>query len=109
MKKGTRKHKLMTKEIEAKFAKIPWGSTDGKAAEAKVVVKFFSPYSNWTWYAVEGRREGNDWVFFGLVDGHEKELGYFCLSELENAYRGPLPLVERDCYFGDHVLGEYLP
>jgi len=36
---------------------------------------------------------------FGLVDGLEKELGYFNLQELEEI-KGPLGLsVERDIYF----------
>ena len=64
-----------------------------------VVAKFFSPYSNWTWLVTEGNREGDDYIFFGLVYGLEKEWGYFALSELEGAKRGDLPLVERDLYF----------
>ena len=40
-----------------------------------------------------------DYLFFGLVDGHEAELGYFSLLELENA-RGPLGLrIERDLWW----------
>lgn len=59
-------------------------------------VKFFTPDSNWTWYAIEF--DGDD-LFFGLAVGFEAELGYFRLSELEAA-RGPLGLpVERDLYF----------
>jgi hypothetical protein len=67
-----------------------------------VVVKWFSPFSGWRWYAYEGQLASNDdrccvgdWMFFGLVTGHESELGYFMLSELD-AKRGQLPLVERD-------------
>lgn len=59
-------------------------------------VKFFTPDSSWTWYAMEF--DGVD-LFFGLVDGLEKEFGYFSLSELCTA-RGPLGLhIERDRYF----------
>ena len=59
-------------------------------------VKFFTPDSSWTWYVTEF--DGND-TFFGLVDGLEKELGYFYLSELEDI-RGPFDLkVERDIFF----------
>jgi hypothetical protein len=67
-----------------------------------VVVKWFSPYSNWTWYATEGAAtDDGDWEFFGLVNGHESELGYWTLSELESAkgMGGRLPLVERDLYW----------
>lgn len=60
------------------------------------VVKFFTPTSSWTWYATEF--DGKD-IFFGLVDGHEKELGNFSLKELESV-KGPLGLgVERDRHF----------
>lgn len=61
-----------------------------------VVCKFFTPDSNWTWYAIEF--DGED-TFFGFVDGLYPELGYFSLQELESA-RGPLGLlVERDHWF----------
>jgi len=79
-----------------------------------VQVKFFTPDSNWTWFATEGSyvcpEHGNydcsecpqpwsNFLFFGLVHGFEKELGYFSLSELESAV-GPMGLhVERDLYF----------
>ena len=59
-------------------------------------VKFFSPTSNWTWYATEF--DGTD-TFFGLVKGHETELGYFSLRELASV-RGPFGLgIERDLHF----------
>ena len=63
-------------------------------------MKFFTPDSSWTWYVFEGEEDAiGDWTFFGLVDGHEKELGYFTLSELQEV-RGSLRLpVERDMYF----------
>ena len=62
-------------------------------------VKFFTPDSNWTWYATEGSEEDGDFVFFGYVCGFENEFGYFRLSELQEA-RGPLGLaIERDLYF----------
>tara|TARA_R100001530_G_scaffold6526_2_gene7603 strand:- start:2 stop:271 length:270 start_codon:yes stop_codon:yes gene_type:complete len=73
-------------------------------SEAKIaVVKFFTPDSSWTWYASEF--DGKD-TFFGLVDGFEKELGYFSLSELESV-RGKLGLpIERDRYFRPTPLDE---
>lgn len=59
-------------------------------------VKFFTPWTSWTWYAIEF--DGKD-LFFGLVDGLECELGYFSLKELESV-RGPGGLrIERDLYF----------
>lgn len=69
--------------------------------EALAQVKFFTPDSNWTWYASEF--DGED-IFFGLVDGFEIELGYFSLSELQDT-RGPLGLpIERDIHFEPKTL-----
>lgn len=88
--------KLLTKEIEAKLPALY--SQEG-VADPMVVAKFFTPWSNWTWFAIEGTREDGDVRFFGLVEGLETELGYFVLSELENL-RGPHGLtIERDLYF----------
>jgi len=68
-----------------------------------VICKFFTPDSNWTWYAFEF--DGED-LFFGWVVGFEKELGYFQLSELAEA-RGPLGLpIERDHHFSPTKLSE---
>ncbi|GAH87664.1 unnamed protein product [marine sediment metagenome] len=68
--------------------------TDGTPLEEKkVIAKFFTPDGSWTWYAVEF--DGED-LFFGLVDGFEKEWGYFSLKELQSI-RGKLGLpIERD-------------
>ena len=46
---------------------------------------------------------------FGLVDGHEKELGYFSLKELESV-RGPFGLpIERDIHWQPKTLEEIAP
>jgi hypothetical protein len=59
-------------------------------------VKLFTPDANWTWYIIEW--DGDD-LCFGFVVGHEQELGYFSLAEIDNV-RGGLGLpVERDLYF----------
>ena len=88
--------KLLTKEIEAKLP--PLYSTEETPNSDKIaIVKFFTPRSNWTWYATE--YDPTQRLFFGLVDGFERELGYFSLDELESI-RGGLGLrVERDRYF----------
>ncbi len=85
--------------------------------EAVAQVKFFTPSSNWTWYASEASaamRDGTyksltevdpndpeieDVIFFGLVDGFELELGYFSLSELESVGDGLTLPIERDRHF----------
>ncbi len=94
---GTRRHKLLTAEIRKALPALY--ATDGDA-DARAVVKFFSPYSGWTWYAYEF--DGTD-RFFGYVESTPgcSEWGYFSFSELANAARGRLPLVERDCYAGE--------
>tara|TARA_B100000131_G_scaffold10139_1_gene10685 strand:+ start:3807 stop:4094 length:288 start_codon:yes stop_codon:yes gene_type:complete len=92
--------KLLTKELRAKLP--PLYSTE-KDKDPTAVVKFFTPDSSWTWYATEF--DGED-RFFGLVDGFDKELGYFSLSELASA-RGPLGLpIERDRWFSPKPLSE---
>ena len=84
--------KLLTKENLKNLPAL--GSTDGMGKEAIVQVKFFTPWAGWTWYATEYDPETR--TFFGLVDGFEKELGYFNLDELESI-NGPFGLkIERD-------------
>ena len=48
-------------------------------------------------------------TFFGLVDGHVNELGYFSLAEIEEV-TGPMGLpIERDLYFKPTTLQEIAP
>jgi hypothetical protein len=95
------KMKLLTREILAKLP--PLYANEGLGMQASAQVKFFTPDSNWTWYASEF--DGEE-TFFGLVAGFEVELGYFSLSELQ-AIRGGLGLpVEQDRYFEPTTLSE---
>lgn len=67
--------------------------------DPSVHVKYFSTFSSWTWYVIEGSQEEDDFVFFGFVVGFEGEWGYFSLSQLEEV-KGPHGLgIERDLYF----------
>jgi hypothetical protein len=92
--------KLLTQEILKKLPKLYVSENE---EDPMVWCKFFTPDSNWTWYGMEF--DGKD-IFFGLVDGFEKELGYFSLSELKTI-RGKLGLpVERDMYFKPCRLSE---
>ena len=97
--------KLLTKEIEKKLPKL---YSQEKVANPKIIVKFFHPLSSWTWYAYEGERQENgDMLFFGMVHGYEKEIGYFSLKELEEVEVKGLG-IERDKFFGyDHKLSEF--
>lgn len=98
--------KLITKEIEALLSAAPLYSQE-QTKNPPILVKFFTPWTNWTWYVVEGQKQADwDWEFFGMVHGFEKELGYFTLSELESL-EGPGGLrVERDLYFTGHHLND---
>ncbi len=89
--------KLMTKEIEKRFAKI--GRQDEKGDDAIVVAKFFSPMSDWTWFATE--YDPDNRMFFGLVDGQFLELGYFSLEEFLELNVDKPPRIERDKWFDE--------
>jgi hypothetical protein len=74
-----------------------------------VRLKFFTPDSSWTWYATEGSPQGDDFTFFGYVIGHEREWGYFRLSELSSA-QGPWGLpIERDRHFTPRPFSQAVP
>ena len=89
--------KLITKKIENELAKYPLYSQDSKGKEAVAICKFF--LQGFTWYVLEAQKNGNDYEFFGIVDGLEKEYSYFSLSQLQSL-RGRWGLtVERDMYF----------
>lgn len=98
--------KLLTKEIIKKLPAIH--EMEGKdPSEVPIVCKFFTPWSNWTWAVVEGEpvldddtgEPTGDYLFFGYVVGHFREMGYFVLSELEEV-NGPFGLkIERDLHF----------
>jgi len=93
---------LLPPDIAAQLP--PLYSGEGQGENAIAVVKFFTPWTSWTWYASEYYPE--DRIFFGLVDGHERELGYFTLDDLE-AIRGPGGLrVERDLHWKPRPLKE---
>ena len=91
---------LLTSEIKAQ---LPLLYTTENEPDPTARVKFFTPDSSWTWYATEF--DGED-LFFGLVQGHCEELGYFSLSELQSV-KGPMGLpIERDLYFEPTALSK---
>lgn len=105
--------KLLTKEIRKNLP--PLYSQDNKCGTAMAHVKFFTPDSNWTWWATGGSpikdEQGRevDFRFFGIVDGLARELGYFTLKELERI-RGPLGLpIERDLHWKPKMLEGIAP
>jgi hypothetical protein len=115
--------KLLTKEV---IKRLPALYAQESNPDPEVIVKFFNPTGSGTWYVIEavailhdgrevspctalelGLHYVRDWLFFGLAEIHEKELGYFTLSELQSV-RLPFGLgIERDMYFGKHTLNEF--
>jgi len=71
-----------------------------------ILTIFFNPCGAGTWYVIEGNQEEDDFIFFGLVDLHEQEFGYFSLKELESI-RLPFGLkIERDLHFSNTLIGD---
>ncbi len=76
--------------------KIPPLGATADDPDPTVWVTLYTPDSSWSWFITE--YDGEDRCF-GLVKGHETELGYFSLREIETV-RGPTGLeVERDLWF----------
>jgi len=96
--------KLLTKEIEKRMPAMY--ATESVSMSNKVLqVKFFTPWSNWTWYGVE--YDPVDRIFFGYVEGLEREWGNFSLDELEQV-TGPIGLkIERDTSWTPKTFSEY--
>jgi hypothetical protein len=98
--------KLLTPTIEAT---LPPLYSQEEVEDPIVRVKFFTPWSSWSWYGTEFSRtapDGTPNLFFGWVVGQEAELGYFSLDELESI-RGPVGLrIERDIHFKPRPLSE---
>ncbi len=103
------------------FRKVPpLKSQDGLGDDAIAYAKVFSPLSGWRWYITEYDPETGE--AFGLVQGHETELGTFALnnplglegwggedmqSQNDN-FRGRyhFPPFERDLHFTPTTIGE---
>ena len=105
--------KLLTAELKKRLP--PLHGQESRGGQAIAYVKWFTPDSSWTWYVTEGDPIQDptgrvvDYTLFGLVDGLEKELGYFRLSEIESV-RGPMGLpIERDLYWQPKTLAEIAP
>ena len=93
--------KLLTKKLRKDLPELY--SQEDLQDDAKAIVKFFTPWANWTWYALEF--DGED-RFFGYVVGDYPEYGYFSLKELESV-NGPFGLkIERDKYFDKTTMRE---
>jgi hypothetical protein len=70
---------------------------EAKGDEALVHVKLFDPTGSWTWFITEFDPTNN--TAFGLVNGHEAEIGYIDLNEL-STIRGRMGIgIESDMHF----------
>jgi hypothetical protein len=96
--------KLMTKELEKRFAEV--GRQEDKVYDALVVARYFDPCGSWTWYATE--YDPRDRIFFGYVSGLEEEFGDFSLDEMEQ-FKGRFGIgLERDLHYTEKTLREAL-
>ena len=60
------------------------GSTESTPLEDKKLLAIVkSPTLDWQWSIYEAEFQGDEILFFGLVDGFASEHGYFTLSDLE--------------------------
>ena len=100
--------KIITKEIEKKFAKFPLYSQDGKGDNAEVIFKAFNPYGGQSWYILEAGEEvdGDRELFALMCANGEAEYGYMMLSDITetkvNVFGYKMPL-ERDKWFNGTV------
>jgi hypothetical protein len=129
------KQKLLTAAIRKQLPTLY--AQEDAGDDAIAYVKFFTPWTSWTWWATEAsgkvEAEGGqminvplseiamvgpfmmheqgpvqDVIFFGLVDGHDKELGYFSLNEMQSV-SGPGGLkIERDRFHNPTKLSELM-
>ena len=81
----------MTKEIQKKAVKQ---FDQGSDMEQQVVAKFFDAMGSWKWFLMNMDGSDEDYCW-GIVKGHEVEMGSFSLKELQSMS----PRIQRDLYF----------
>ena len=101
--------RLMTKELEAMFAKT--GSQEHLVLNAKIIAKFFNPCGAATWWTTE--YDPKTRCFFGfatLGDPQDAELGSVSLDELHSVRVFGGLGIERDVHYkpGVHTLAEVM-
>lgn len=73
--------RLMTTQLEEALKGYPLYSQDGKGKEA--ICRAIFALGGVRWFILEGEKEGNDTILFGIVMGlMEDEYGYISLNEL---------------------------
>ena len=102
---GKRGHQLMTQKLADTIPALGANENARDYDQVLAPAKLFSPYNGWTWYITE--LDPVTGQCFGLVEGFEKEIGYFDLNELaETTVFCGVPAVERDLYWEPKTLGE---
>ena len=101
---------MMPDEVKKQLPRL-YSQDHKDPKDIPIVVKYFTPDANATWYITEGDEQPDgDWMLFGLCDlglGFP-ELGNVMLSEIQGV-RGRLGLkVERDLHFNGKMLGDVL-
>ena len=71
--------KLLTQEIKRKLPRL-YATESTPLKEKEVICKFFNPSGSGTWYAIEGQKKDDDFVFFWLVDLFKKRTWLFSSS-----------------------------
>jgi hypothetical protein len=98
--------KLITEEFEELFKDYPLYSQEHEK-DPKVITKLFDPCGSATWYLTE--YDPLEKIAFGFVCGlQEDEFGYTSLVELESIERPFGLTIERDLYFVQKRISEFL-
>ena len=75
--------RLMTTQLEEALKGFPLYSQDGKGKDA--ICRAIFALGGVRWFILEGEKEGNDTILFGIVIGLiEDEYGYISLNELSD-------------------------
>ena len=80
----------MTKEIKEKAQKQ---FDDGSDMEQMVVAKYIDAMGGWKWFLMNMDKDED--YCWGIVKGHEVEMGSFSIKELQSMS----PRIQRDLYF----------
>ena len=96
---------LLTDDLRSR---LPLLRSQDNEPEPMIHARFFLPGTELVWYAIEGRTENEDYLFYGFVLG-PNAFQYFRLSELEAARGTQGQTVQRDQAFIPGRLTEVVP
>lgn len=98
-------YKIIKDLLEKNDVPKLYETEDIKSDEKIVKLKFHDIEGTWEWYVVEAEIENNDILFFGYVNGHYPELGYFRLSEFESVNK-PYSRIQLELDFTEKALAQ---